>query len=162
MSSDQERDLPRAVWSEAVPSTTNSVPASDNHTVQAEFEEWTRTFSVLGWDVRVAMQQNVGRVSSVLGKPMLTYEDVYRHLSAGGVSSPVETPVLEPASTAEQAREDKRRRRDARNKRIDEARNAWREAVAQRKLALAQWDAYVAHLHSEFVRTRDERDHPEG
>lgn len=41
--------------------------------------------------------------------------------------------------------------------RVEAARIAWKTAVAQRKDALAQWDAYVGQLRRRFQRLRDKR-----
>lgn len=145
---DHENDqLPQAQWGDVAPSTSEPIVQAQSPSYEEEIAQWAPTFEALGYgsDVRALLSAHANIQSRHDGKPILTYEALYRHLS---VQTIPDTPQ----------KQSKREVNKERASRVEQARTAWRKAVADRKSALAQWDAYVAHLHAEFVRARDERD----
>lgn len=69
-------------------------------------------------------------------------------------------PAAEPVQGDNPTQEPKAKRlpaaeTQAKRNAIQIANEAWRESIAQRKTAVAQWDEYVKQKHEEFKRLRD-------
>ena len=56
----------------------------------------------------------------------------------------------------EATREAKRQQKQEQNVVINEARDAWKKAIADRKASIAQWDDYVKYTHDIFTALRRE------
>lgn len=161
MSADTDRDLPRAFWADPITPSTKALEVQALSEAQREYAEWAPTFLLLGWNIDTAMQTFVNTHSAALGKQLRTYEDVVNHIRSGaGAPEAQSVPEADTDEDAVKAaaKQALRDRRAAKHARTEQARQDWRKAVADRKLALANWDAYVAQLHAKFVSVRDERD----
>jgi hypothetical protein len=150
-------DLPTAFWS----TDGASMQAISNvRSPEEEMREWAPTFNALGWSVESAMHELGNKQSAFLSKVIRTVEDAYTHILAAsergmnptdGIYIPIGAvdgqavttdPPLRPA-TAIKAQQ------------VEQARMAWKLAVAAKNEAIRQWNDYVKNLHAEFVRIRD-------
>lgn len=107
-----------------------------------EFNSWRTAFTAINLVVEDEFERYVGKKSAILGRAMSSVEDVFKHITL--------TAVKDAKPKTERRQSDSER-----NLRVVSAGKAWRDAIDQRKVAMAQWDAYVKHLHDEFKRARE-------
>lgn len=132
-------------------------------------QEWAPTFQALGWDVADAMRSHYELYSELMGKRLRTYEDVYTHimraserecaptdvaiLHAGGQTLTTQPLPVRESEPAKRGRPSKKS--SDHTLRVQAAREEWKLAIANRKVAIEQWDDYVRSLHDKFVSIRD-------
>jgi hypothetical protein len=166
-----ERELPKAQWQSApVVSTTFEQRLQQ---MVDERASWQDSFESLGLHDIAKVQITLRGLKSVAtGNEMQSLEEMFRHCqcciengwqwwpAAEAVKSdPVES-VVKPGSAEKlatiKAREQKRAEKVANKKQIEAVGLAWREAVAKRREAMAQWDQYVADLHTAYIKAKTE------
>lgn len=174
-----DQDLPMSFWG-PVADASPPVQANDVLADQPnEVDSWRPSFAQFNTTPELAMERLYGKVSEHVGGHVLTLEHAFQHLrledaavhkvDLGLIKTyDAQNPcqhikgfpcgdcglAVDPANAKTVATNAAREKSRAKAARVAAASTAWRQAVSDRKAAMAQWDAYVASLHAIFTAAR--------